>query len=117
MRVAALVIGVIGGVFGIIAAVFALTIGGIGSAVGAEGASTVSGLGWLALLFCVIGFLGAGLAMAKPRIGAALLIVSAIGVTISISYFAIASAPLFLIAGILAFWGRKSGAAVQSSAG
>lgn len=116
MKIAALVIGVIGGVFGIIAAVLALTIGGIGTAVGAEGASMVTGLGWLALLFCVIGFLGAGLAMAKPVLGAVLLIVSAVGITISISYFAIASAPLFLIAGILAFFGRKAGSVVHSGA-
>lgn len=107
MRIAALILGVVGGIFGIIAALLALSIGGIGSAVGQEGAGMIVGLGWSAFLFCLLGFLGAGLAMGKPRLGALLLAVSGFGFLVSVSWFAIITAPLFLIASLLAFFGRK----------
>jgi hypothetical protein len=106
MRVAALVLGVIGGVFGIFASIFALGVGGLGSAVGSQGASTVIGLGWSAMFFCLLGFLGSGLAMAKPKAAALLLLISALGFIVSVSAFAVVTGPLFLIASLLAFLGR-----------
>lgn len=106
MRVAALVLGVIGGVFGIFASLFALGVGGLGSAMGTEGANTVIGLGWSAMFFCLLGFLGSGLAMAKPRAAAGLLLISALGFIVSVSAFALVTGPLFLIASLLAFLGR-----------
>jgi hypothetical protein len=107
MRIAALVLGVIGGVFGIVAALLALSIGGIGQAVGAEGGSMIVSLGWSSLIFCFLGFVGAGFALAKPKLAGALLLVSSIGFTISISWFAIISGPLFLMASLFAFLGKK----------
>jgi hypothetical protein len=108
MRVAALILGIVGGVFGIISGLLALGLGGFGSAFGAQGASTIVGLGWSALVFCFVGFLGAGLAMARPKFGGLLLLVAAVGFTISISWFAIVSGPLFFIAAIFAFFARVS---------
>ena len=101
MRIAALIIGIIAGLFGILSAVLALAVGGIG------GSSTVVGLGWSALAFCILGFLGAGLAMGKPRLGALILLIAAVGVLISVSWFAVIATPLFLIAATLAFFGRR----------
>ncbi len=106
MRVAALVLGIIGGVFGIFASVFALGVGGLGSAFGTQGANTIVGLGWSAMFFCLLGFLGSGLSMAKPRAAALLLLVSGLGFIVSVSAFAIVTGPLFLIAALLAFLGR-----------
>jgi len=44
MRLASLVLGIVGGLFGLGGAVFALFVGGLGAAFGAEGAETVTGL-------------------------------------------------------------------------
>lgn len=107
MRVAALVLGIIGGVLGLLAALFALSIGGIGAALQSEGASSVVSLGWSALLFCFLGFLGSGFALSKPRFSSLVLLVSGIGFLISISWFAVITTPLFLMASLFAFLGRK----------
>jgi hypothetical protein len=106
VRVAALVLGIVGGVLGLLSAVFALGIGGIGSVAGTQGAGTVIGLGWSAMGFAFLGFLGAGLAMGKPRLGGTLLLIAGIGFLISIS-FAVLATPLFLIAALMAFMGRR----------
>ena len=113
MKVAALVLGVIGGILGLIAALLALSIGGIGRALGADGGSMVVSLGWSSLIFCFLGFIGAGLALAKPKLSGVILLISAIGFTISISWFAIISGPLFLMASLFAFMGRKGHAGVS----
>ncbi len=107
MRIGALVLGILGGVFGIISAIAALFIGGMGGAFEAEGAGTVTNLGWSALIFCFVGLLGGGLVLAKPKLGSGLLLVAAIGITISISLFAVVAAPLLLLAAILGFFGRN----------
>jgi hypothetical protein len=81
-----LVLGVVGGVLGIIGALVA---------------------GEAAFVFCFLGFLGAGLSIAKPRLGSLLLLIAAIGMIISISEVAIGPAPLLLMASLLAFLGRR----------
>lgn len=107
MRVAALTLGMIGAVLGLIAALLALSVGGIGNAVGSEGSGTVVTLGWAALAFCFLGFVGSGLALSKPKLAGVLLLITGIGFFISISFFAVVSGPLFLIASLFAFLGRK----------
>jgi hypothetical protein len=110
MRIAALIVGIVGGVFGLLSVILGLTLGGIGSATEAEGASTIVGLSFAGLFFCLLGFLGAGLIMAKPLAGSIILLISALGALVSMSFFAIIVSPLFLIAAILGFLGRNSGA-------
>lgn len=70
MRIAALILGLIGGVIGLFAAGLALGIGAIGGATGAQGSGTVVGLGWAALALSVVGIVGGALALAKPRAAA-----------------------------------------------
>ncbi len=77
MRIAALVLGVVGAVFGLIAAVLALGIGGVGSAFNAQRAGTVVNLGLGAIGFAVLGLIGGSVAIAKPRAAAALLSIAA----------------------------------------
>ena len=108
MRTGALVLGLIGGLFGIISAVIALVVGGVGGAVVAEGAGTVVGLGWSALFFSLLGLVGAALSLAKPVIAAVLMAVAAIAIAISISLFAVIATPMLLIAALLAFLGRHT---------
>ena len=97
-----------GGVFGLLAALLALGIGGVGSAFGAQGAGQVVGLGFGAVGFALLGLIGGAMAMAKPRFAAALLLIAAFGFLISVSWFAIITAPLFLIGALLAFMGRQA---------
>lgn len=106
LRTGALVVGILAGIIALVSAVATLMIGGLGSTFAAEDAGLIVGLGWSALVFSFLGILGAGLALAKPRISAGILLVSTLGITISISWFAVLAAPLFLIACILAFLGR-----------
>ena len=105
MRIAALVIGIIAAILGLIAAILALTIGGIGAAAGAQSGPAVLGYAFLGLLFVFLGFLGAGLALAKPKVAGVLLLLTAIGFIFSFSVFAIISGPLFLMASMFAFLG------------
>ena len=107
MRIAALIVGIVGGIFGLLSAILGLFMGGVGGALEAEGAGTVVNLSFAGLFFCLLGFLGAGLAMAKPLAGAIILLISALGALISMSFFAIIVSPLFLIAALLAFFGRS----------
>jgi hypothetical protein len=108
MRIAAMILGILGGLTGLVAATFALSLGGINSAVGgtADTTSTMSGLGAAAFAFSVLALVGAGLAMAKPRLSALLLLIAGLGTLISVSWFAIFPTPLELIASLLAFLGR-----------
>lgn len=101
-RTAELVLGIIGGIFGLFAAIIALVVGGIGSAVGAEGGSTVVGLGWLAILCAIVGIVGAALVNSKTQIAGILMLLSALGGFISISFFWLLPGVLLLIAGLLA---------------
>jgi len=106
VRTGALVLGIIAGLFGIFSALVVLLFGGLGDVVDAEGAEGVYGSAIGAFSFGILRLLGAALALAKPRVAAALMVVSAVGITISISMFALIAAPLFLIAAALAFFGR-----------
>jgi hypothetical protein len=105
-RTAELVLGIIGGVFGFFASIFAMTIGGIASAFG--GGNQVILLGLSAMLFSIVGLVGGCITKGKKKIGGWMMIGSAIGGTISISGFFILPGLLFLIGGIMALV-RKEG--------
>lgn len=107
MRIAALVIGIIGGLFGILASILALVIGGVSMTFATSGGGTVTTLGFVALFLSLVGFVGAGLAMAKPRAAAVILLVTGIGMIIAISLFGLIAAPLFFISALFAFLGRR----------
>ena len=96
------VLGLIGGIFGFFGALIALMFGGIGSALGGEGASTIIGLGWLAILFSIIGIVGAALVKSKTKVGGWMMIISAVGGVISVSFAYALSFILLIIAGLMA---------------
>src|SRR5205807_751521 len=68
-------------------------------------ATTLQGL--VAFGFCFVGLTGAGVATVRPRLGASLLVIAAIGVTVAISWGAIGGAPCFLIAAVMGFLDRS----------
>jgi len=101
-RTTEFVLGLLGGIFGFIGAIIAMFIGGIGSVLGAEDASTVIGLGWLAILFAIIGIVGAALVRNKTKLGGLFMIVSAVGGVISVSFGYALAFVLLIIAGLMA---------------
>jgi hypothetical protein len=105
MRVAAMVLGIIGGIIGLFAGGVALAIGGIGSVAGTQGAGTAIGGGWAAL--SVLGIVGAALALARPKVAGALMLVAAVGGFVSVFVAYIVAGPLLLIGGLLALLARR----------
>ncbi|WP_228124830.1 tetratricopeptide repeat protein [Candidatus Methylospira mobilis] len=102
------IIGIIAGIFGIIAAVATLFFGGIGSAFEAEGAKTVVGLGWGGVAFSFLSIILGAVAFARPKAaGIGLIIVSILGAILGGTLVAVCMA-LSLIGGILALIGAKN---------
>jgi len=108
VRVAALILGLLGGLFGIGGAVFAIFVGGVGDAFGAQDASLVMGLGTAAVVISIVGLVGGALALSKPKIASFLMLASAIAGFIAISAAYAIAGPLLLIAGVLALLGNRS---------
>lgn len=94
------VLGIIGGILGMFGGIFALFLGGVGTALNGDSGG-LGGLGILAFVFSILGIVTATLVSSKPKIAGWGLIISAVGIFISISLFGIIPAILFLIAGIM----------------
>lgn len=101
-RTAEFVLGLIGGIFGILGALFVLGLGGLVAAFGAERGSTVFLMFFFASIFSVLGIVGAALVKTKTKLGGWLMIISAIGGLISISFAYTLSFVLLIIAGLMA---------------
>ncbi|QQE78097.1 DUF4064 domain-containing protein [Alicyclobacillus sp. SO9] len=104
MKVASMVLGIVGSVFGVIAAITAMFIGGVGGAFGANGASTITSLGWGALFASIVGLIGSILVSGKPKVAAVLMLIGGIAGIISVSYFYILPGILLIIPGIMSFF-------------
>lgn len=101
------VIGIIAGVFGILAAVATLFLGGLGGAVQAEGADTVIGLGYGGIFFSFLVIVFGAVALGSPRGGGIGMLISAVcgavlGGTLVAAFMALAG-----VGGILAMAGGK----------
>jgi hypothetical protein len=101
-RTVELVLGLLGGIFGFFGALFAIGIGGLAGAFGASGASDVIGLGFAAIIFSIIGIVGAVSVKSKTKTAGWLMIISAFGGLISISMAFLLPFILLLIGGIMA---------------
>lgn len=108
MRTASLVLGIIGGVFGIIAGFLAMFLGGVGLAIEGDGAGTVVGLGFAAIFIAIVAIVGGALAPRHPKAAAILQLFACVAGFIAISLFWIFSGILLLIGAGLAFLGRKA---------
>ena len=93
MRVAALVLGIIGGIIGILAASTATGLGAIGTI--AKDPKAVAQA-----------TVGGAFAMAKPRFAAALLLFTGLSGLLLVGGFYLLAGPLILVAALLAFLGR-----------
>lgn len=111
MRIAALILGILGGLFGLGGAVFALGVGGVASALQMDQGKAVVGLGFAAIPLAILGVVGGALALARPKLAGVLMLVSAVGGTIAISAGYVIAAPLLAVGGLLALFSRDAGKA------
>jgi len=100
-RTTEFVLGLIGGIFGFFGSFIAFAVGSLGKAFYVSNASTISTLGWFALLFSILGIVGSVVVKHKPKLGGILMLISAVGGLISISFFFIPAFVLLLIAGLM----------------
>lgn len=107
MKIAALILGILGGLAGLGGAVFALFIGGLGTALAVEEASTVTGLGLAAVPLGIVGIIGGALSIARPKVAAILMLVSAVGGLIAISAGYVVAFILLVAGGVFALVGRR----------
>ncbi len=101
-----LAMGIIGGVFGILASILAMVFGGIGSAFGAEGSNEIVGLGFAAMLFSVLGIIGGSISKSKKKLAGYLLLISGVAGFICISLFYIISGILFIVSGLMGIFAK-----------
>ena len=108
MQKAGGIIGLIAGIFGVLAATFTLLVGGMASAFHAHGASTVVGLGWGGVLFSFLCIIFGAVAMgSESRMPGALLTLCAIAGAILGGTFVAVFMVLALVGGVLATMGAK----------
>lgn len=107
MKNAGGILGIIAGIFGVIAAIVTLFFGGLGSTVGSQGAGTVVGLGWGGVVFSFLAIVFGAVVFAKPKgAGIALVVTSILGAVLGGTLVAICMA-LSLVGGILGILGAK----------
>lgn len=99
-RTTEFILALLGGIFGIFAAIFAIMFGSFTE-------SSVQLLGWSALVFSAVAIVSSVLVRIKPKIAGGLMLVSAIGGLISISLFYVLPFILLLVAGLMSLL-RKS---------
>ncbi|WAH42794.1 DUF4064 domain-containing protein [Alicyclobacillus fastidiosus] len=107
MRTASMVLGIIGSVFGIIAAIFAMLVGGIGHAFHASSSGEITGLGWGALFLSVVGLVGSILVRNFAKVAGILMLIGGVGGIICVSYFFILPGILLIIPGVMSMFVRN----------
>jgi hypothetical protein len=111
-RTAEFVLGLIGGIVGVLSGFSGVLLGGVAEALQVDGSGTVSTASWIAILFSVLGIVGAGIVKNKTALGSLFMIISAVAGFICISFLYTIPALLLLIAGIMGFARKdKSGVA------
>lgn len=101
-----MVLGIVGGVFGILGALLAMVVGGMGAAFGAEGSGTIVGLGFAAVFVAVLGIVGGSLTRSRPPVGALLQLLAGVAGFVAVSAAWLIAGPLLLLGAILAWTGR-----------
>lgn len=104
-RTAELILGIIGGVFGILSAIFVISASGFFEALGVAETTEVEELysrGGLGLLLGCIGIIGATIVNKNNKVAGALMLLSAIGGLFALGVFWSISFILLLVGGLLA---------------
>ncbi len=105
-RTAEFIVGLIGGIFGILGGLLGMMIGGMSAAFG--GGASVVWLGISAIAFSILGIVGSATVRHNSKKGGWMMLIAAVGGTISVSFAYALAGPLLLVAGLLALI-RKEG--------
>jgi hypothetical protein len=100
-RILELVLGLLGGIGGLFAGVFALFFGGLDAAFNGTGTSLLGNLGLSAIMFSVLGIVGSIFVRKNGKLGGLFMTLAAIGGFISVFVFYIVPGILLLIPGIM----------------
>jgi len=106
-RTAELVLGVIGGIFGILAAVFVISVGGFGEVIGYEEYEFFYCRGGIGLLLGCISIIGAAIVNRNSKVAGGLMLLSAVGGLFALGWFWSISFILLLAGSLLAFRSRS----------
>jgi hypothetical protein len=107
MRTASLGIGILAGVIGIAVAVLFVMYGNVLMSHHQASSDYATTVGGMALLCSVSGAIGAAIALGRPRLGAAFMVLAAGGLFMATAVFALVAGPLFLISAVLALLGSR----------
>jgi len=99
MKIAALILGILGGIAGLFGAMFAMGLGAVGGG--------TAGNGIAALIFSILGIVGGSMAIAKPKAAGIMMLIATIGGFIAVFVGYIVAAPLLLVGGILSLVAAK----------
>ena len=106
MKIAALILGILGGALGLFAGAMVSAIAGM--------MQSIYWGGWAAMALSLLGILGGAIVFVKPRIAGVMMVIAGVGSFIAISSFIATfvvfalSGPLLLIGGLLAFFAPKA---------
>lgn len=106
MKTTALILGIIGGIFGLIGSAFAMFVGGLAESFAGD-PDNIIGLSLIALLLSVSGIVGGSIARVNPKIAGIIMLISGIGGFICISMGYIIAGPLLILGGIFALVSSK----------
>jgi hypothetical protein len=107
MKNAARLLGIIGGLVGLLFALTDLLVGGLGRLLHLPLSRLIAGLGWGALIASVVGLVGAALAISRPKVAGALMIIAAVGGFFSLYVFYVVAGLLLLVGGFLALFAQE----------
>lgn len=97
----AILLAVLGFLFGVIISVFVMLVGGIGGVLGVSGSESLIGRAWIVMFLCLIGVIAS--VVRHKRYGSIILILVGICIIILISAGGIIPGALFIVAGYLIF--------------
>lgn len=104
----------IGGIFGILASIIVMALGKVADFIGFD--SSVTLLGFLALLFSVLGIVAGTMAKTRTKLAGWLLLVAGIGGFVCISMYFIVTGILYIIAGLMGVFAKTAKASDSQQA-
>jgi hypothetical protein len=107
-RTAEFVLGLIGGIFGVLAGLFLVFVGGVASAMEVKEGNIVSGVAWISILLSILGIIGSCMVKKKTVLASIFMLIAGIAGFFCTGLFFIVPGALLLIAGIMGL-ARKGG--------
>lgn len=108
MKIAGLVLGIIGGIFGLVSASCVALVGEVADVVGMEEGSSIAIMGYIGFAAAITAIVGSSFAITKPKIASIVMIISGILILVSTGGLGIIPFIIIGIGALLTFLGRNS---------